>query len=59
MKFTPNELKVIRAALTLAVHGDDSAWDELSSAEEDLAEEILDIIPETIGDDIEDEEDED
>lgn len=39
------ELRVIRAALQLALEGDDSAWESLTPSDTDLAENLLDTIP--------------
>lgn len=60
MKLSTTELKVVRAALLLAIHGDDSAWTALNSNEEDIASDLLDSIPDPmdLGED-DDEEDED
>ncbi|NBR00416.1 MAG: hypothetical protein EBT79_02470 [Actinobacteria bacterium] len=60
MYLSIRELRVVRAALMLAVHDDSAAWVALSSDEEDLAQNLLDLIPEPItpDDDDEDEEEE-
>lgn len=39
------ELRVVRAALLMALEGDDSAWESLSPSDTDLAENLLDAIP--------------
>jgi len=58
LRLSAAELKVVRAALLLAIHGDDSAWSALSADEEDTAEDLLDLIPEPMSrDEDEDEED--
>ena len=64
MRLSATELKVVRAALLFAVHGDDSAWSALSAGDEDIAEDLLDLIPEPMardedGDEEDDSEDED
>ena len=45
MNLSVRELRVIRAALQLALDGDDSAWESLTPSDIDLAENLLDAIP--------------
>ena len=45
MNLSVRELRVIRAALQLALDGDDSAWESLTQSDTDLAEDLLDAIP--------------
>lgn len=45
MNLSVRELRVIRAALQLALEGDDSAWESLTPSDTDLAENLLDTIP--------------
>ena len=66
MNLSVRELRVIRAALQLALDGDDSAWESLTQSDTDLAEDLLDAIPDLspaedlLGDDgSEEDEDED
>ncbi len=46
MRLSSAELRVVRAALVLAVHGEYKAWDALSYDDEGLARNLLDLIPE-------------
>lgn len=66
MNLSVRELRVVRAALLMALEGDDSAWDALTPSDTDLAENLLDTIPDLSpaedmldGDDAEEDEDED
>lgn len=45
MNLSVRELRVVRAAILLALEGDDSAWHALSSSDTDLAVDLLDTIP--------------
>lgn len=45
MNLSVRELRVVRAALLMALEGDDSAWESLSPSDTDLAENLLDAIP--------------
>lgn len=66
MNLSVRELRVVRAALQLALEGDDSAWNALTPSDTDLAEDLLDTIPDLSpaedmldGDGVEEDEDED
>jgi len=59
LKLSSTELQVVRAALMLAVHGDDSAWASLSSEDEDIAQDLLDLIPEPMTRDTDEDEESD
>ena len=45
MKLTKSELRVVRAALLLAVDEDGEAWDTLTAADVEVAQDLLDAIP--------------
>jgi hypothetical protein len=63
VKLSVRELRIVRAALLMALDGDDSAWDSLSPSDTDLAGNLLDAIPnmsaaeDLLNEDIEDEDD--
>ena len=58
MKLSQSDLRIIRAALNVAVAGDDDAWDDLSEEELDRAAELLDEISDLLGDPLDEEEEE-
>lgn len=45
MKLTKSELRVVRAALLLAVDEDGEAWDTLTAADVEVAQDLIDAIP--------------
>ena len=62
MKLTKSELRVVRAALLLAVDEDGEAWDTLTAADVEVAQDLIDAIPDfdfTNRDEEDDEDDED
>lgn len=62
MNLSLRELRIIRAALSFVLDGDDSAWESLALSDLDVARDLLDALPEfTSSDDnlVDDEDDED
>lgn len=59
MKLTKSELRVVRAALLLAVDEDGEAWDTLTAADVEVAQDLLDAIPDFDFTNRDEEEDED
>lgn len=59
MKLTKSELRVVRAALLLAVDEDGEAWDTLTAADVEVAQDLIDAIPDFDFTNRDEEEDED
>jgi hypothetical protein len=59
MKLTKTELRVVRAALLLAVDEDSEGWDTLTAADVEVAQDLIDAIPDFDFTNRDEEEDED
>lgn len=46
VRLKPRELRIIRAALSFVMDGDDSAWESLGLVDLDAARDLLDALPE-------------